>query len=60
MGDFDIGRISEYGKKLPYLLEFEVDDKKHQFELILALLFGEYYKATQYLLRSNDFSILTD
>jgi len=54
LGDFDIADIIKFGKKLPGLLPLDKDDKKQTFELILALIFAEYYKASQHFLHSNE------
>lgn len=53
---FDLKDILKYGRQLPYIIELEADDKQLCFEMVLGLVFAEYYRASCLLLRSDEFN----
>ena len=54
--DVNLADLVQHARSLPHFLRLERDDKLQQFEMILALIFGEYYKATRELLQCEEFS----
>ena len=55
MGDFELSHLIDARGKF-FILPPDAEDKKLYFEMILALIFTEYYRCSQRLLKSNDFN----
>ena len=55
MGEFDLNHLIAV-KGHFFILPPDAEDKKIYFEMILALIFTEYYRCSQRLLKSNDFN----
>lgn len=54
--NFDLSSVLAVGRQLPFIIPLEAEDKILSFELVLGLIFAEIYRASQHLLRSNDFN----